>query len=157
MHVEKLRNMCETCGKISVSRQAHQMHQNTHEDPRNRQVVECEDCGKIILTSSIGSHRRLGCPKRENCSFLCKICGKYFSNESNLGKHVRRMHKGDKISKEGGSPEKLIGHRRKIKVIAEEDKLEDKKDKHVKEKVEDSGSEFIPSEGEMDEKFERLK
>ncbi len=140
-----------------MSRQAKEMHQNTHKDPRNREVVECEDCRKIILTTSISSHKRLGCPKRENSSFLCKICRKFYSNASSLKRHVRVMHKGHKMDK-NEFEDKQMGHRRNIKVIAEEDNLEDEKEKSSDDDEKDnSDSEYIPSEGdEYNKQISRL-
>ena len=85
---------CESCGKLSVTKQENQRHiELVHEGRRD---YKCDSCGKFYQTkNALNIHTKLVHAKiRDN---HCNYCTKSFSLACHLKRHILEVHKGIKI------------------------------------------------------------
>ncbi|XP_065065660.1 uncharacterized protein LOC135691653 isoform X1 [Rhopilema esculentum] len=93
-------NMCKDTFNIQglLLRHQRELHQMDVDLPEDQRKYLCKEdgCGKkFSLQSDLNKHifEHTGVHPHQ-----CKECNSYFSSSGNLGKHVRRIHRGVKIS-----------------------------------------------------------
>ena len=75
---------CELCGKTFDSKKKYDYHHY-----QRHKEVECEVCGKSILTINIRSHMMAN---HRGDPVPCPQCGKEYPDKRNLDTHIRHMH-----------------------------------------------------------------
>lgn len=65
--------------------------------PISKQPRECPDCRRSFSSSRWEEHRAT-CPAINEKPYECKECGTSFKKNSNLEKHKRLVHRGEKTS-----------------------------------------------------------
>ena len=90
---------CDICGRPFSIQQQLQKHKRTHLNPEERKAFRCSFCG--IMFDTIKMRERHEERHKEGETFECETCKRTFTNEKNLGHHIRNHHvEGSKESKD---------------------------------------------------------
>lgn len=106
---------CPVCASIAPNRTVLMTHVNLEHN------VSCEVCKKqFSSTKDVLRHMHLDHPSKRLTQHVCSQCGKLFSNQSHLNRHIRTIHqkRRDQVcehcNKSFGLPETLQVHIRNV-------------------------------------------
>ena len=93
LHKEHKTHECPTCGKVLKSKNSLKIHGKLHYGIVSEKL-KCNLCPKDLadrraLTSHLRSHKR---------SDPCEFCGKNFTQQASLRKHIRNIHENIRYS-----------------------------------------------------------
>ena len=71
---------------------------------KNRLKVKCQECGKLISSTSVGSHKSLHKYKNLGRAYLCPLCTFNHPFKSHLIVHIKRSHKNENLNFEQIKP-----------------------------------------------------
>ena len=95
---------CKHCKVTFTTTQSLEDHLLSHKT-KPKAKVECKQCFKEV--TYLKSHiARIHCDKK---TWQCEICNKLFKSQTNLGKHLRNVHKRGRDSQRG-IPTSVLRH-----------------------------------------------
>ena len=88
-HVERVNQVCDTCGKVFTRRSSWNIHRRKHEAAKTGKMQICKLCGKTFpLIKYLKKHIQFHSKERPH---ICEVCGKGFKERNALLKH-RKTH-----------------------------------------------------------------